>query len=104
MWVAKLDEPGARQGSEDVTGLEQSAWEMEHLSSHRPLVYPQFFPQGIHATFGLVIHANLLGPGAGKAFGGPLAGGVNAHFGAEIRQAGRVVERVHWAESELDVA
>src|SRR5579863_3386275 len=44
------------------------------------LIQPQLFPLLIHQHFGLFVHLDFVGPGAGEAFAGPFAGGVNAHL------------------------
>ena len=56
----------------------------------------------VHQRF--CIHDNLIVPGAGEAFGGPFAGGVDAHFRSVIRQARIVVKRIDRVERELYVA
>ena len=60
-------------------------------------------PEGVDCFLGLAVHFYHGGPGAGEALGLPFAGGVDAHLGAVVGQAGGVIERVDGAEGELDV-
>ena len=65
---------------------------------------PKLFPPLGHTLLRLRVHGDLVGPGTGEAFAGPLACGVDAHLGAEVRQARGVVERINRSEGELNVA
>src|SRR5258706_12694375 len=58
-----------------------------------PQLFGQRLPLAVPRSLRLRIHDNLIGPGAGEAFGGPFAGGVDAHLGAVVGQAAGVVER-----------
>ena len=44
----------------------------------------EFSPYRINSGFGGAVHLDHGGPGAGEAFGLPLAGGVDAHLGAVV--------------------
>ena len=68
------------------------------------LLNVEFFPEGVDSGFDFGGHGEHGGPGACEAFGGPFAGGVDAHFGAEVGEAGGVVKRVDGAQGELNVA
>ena len=65
---------------------------------------PEAFPDGFDAGFGFFVDKHFIGPRAGKAFAGPFARGVNAHFGAEILHSSGVIQGVDRAQSELDIA
>ena len=69
-----------------------------------PELFGQGFPFAIDKRFRFRIHHDFVGPGAGEAFGGPFAGGVDAHLRAVVGEAAGVVERIDGAERELDVA
>ena len=65
---------------------------------------PSFFQRASIFDFTSGVHGEHGGPGAGEAFGGPFACGVDAHLAAVVGEAGGVVEGVDGAEGELDVA
>src|SRR5215831_9209586 len=64
---------------------------------------PQVFPLFIDQSLGLVVHQNLIGPWPDKAFGGPFAGCVDAHLGAEVGKASGMVEGIDGPQRELDI-
>src|SRR6202042_2081049 len=66
--------------------------------------YAKFLPKGVDLCFHLSVHGEHGGPGAGEAFGRPLARGVDTHLAAVVRETACVVERVDGAQGELDVA
>ena len=69
-----------------------------------PLFDPQLLPPAGNALARCGIHADLVRPGTRKTLGRPLAGGVNAHLGAEVGQSRGMVERIHRPQRELNVA
>src|SRR5262249_35675867 len=60
-------------------------------------------PQVVDPAFHVLRHTNLARPWAAESFAGPFSRSVNAHFGAVIREAAGVVQRVDWAKDELDI-
>src|SRR5215468_6477912 len=64
----------------------------------------ELWPELVDSPFNLFSHLNFAGPRPGETFGLPLSGSIDPHFGAKIRQAGRVVELVDRTQHELNVA
>src|ERR1700719_77527 len=69
-----------------------------------PQLLHELCPLTVHELLGLGVHDNFGGPGAGEAFAGPPAGGVDAHLRSVVWQARGVVEGIDRAEGELNVA
>src|SRR3954468_4764244 len=80
----------------------------EKRSFSAPLVDPQLFrqliPLTVHHRLSFLVHQDLVWPGAGEAFAFPLAGSVDAHFRAEVRKPGSMIERINRTKGELNVA
>src|SRR5579863_6678567 len=72
--------------------------------SNRQSLQSQVFPFLVYQRFGLFVHQDFVGPGAGEAFAGPFAGGVDSHLRSVVGQAGGVIERIDGAKHELNVA
>src|SRR5438132_12742065 len=69
-----------------------------------PDVETQARPQGIDLPLRFLVHHYLIRPGTREPFARPLAGGVDAHFGAEVGQARRMLELIDRTQHELNVA
>src|SRR2546422_10541048 len=74
------------------------------LNSLQPQLFRQLLPFAVDQSFGLGVHQDFIRPGTREAFARPLAGSIDAHLRAVIRQAGSVVERIDRSERELYVA
>src|SRR5262249_51360273 len=64
----------------------------------------QCLPFAVNQTFGALVHEDFAWPGTRKSFTRPFTGGIDAHFGTEIRQARSVVERIDRAQGKLNIA
>src|SRR5215831_9505145 len=69
-----------------------------------PQLLRQRFPLAVNERFGLGVHHNFFRPGTHKSLACPFAGRVNSHLRSVIWQPRGVVERIHRAQRELDVA
>src|SRR5439155_4408477 len=87
-------------GMTKVKGLAQ--FSIAHLL--QPQLFRQLLPFAVDQSFGLGVHQDFIRPGTREAFARPLAGSIDAHLRAVIRQAGSVVERIDRSERELYVA
>src|SRR5438477_10855366 len=61
-------------------------------------------PQLVHPPLHLRRHLDHIRPGSREAFARPLSGRVDSHFRTVIGQAAGMVQRIHRALDELDVA
>src|SRR5215472_10192354 len=73
------------------------------LLSRRTTGNCQSRPSLINFLLSRFIHPDLIRPGAREAFAGPLVRGVNAHLGAEVRQARGVFELIDGTQRELNI-
>jgi len=69
-----------------------------------PNSQPQRVPHGVDFGFGGGGHAEDFWPWSCEAFGGPFAGGVDAHLAAVVGQTRSAIERIDGAQGELNVA